>query len=178
MNFRRSGTRSLISPNISVLAGLFLLGVTAGAQHSPQSVTTDTVNVREFGAVGDAKTDDTAAFQKALTRSAKSAAAPIRAARQLPLRRRLNVPNAVTLAGLWTSVPATTACGMPACPAHRRRHHVSGHRRGRAGGRSRLHHPQHHSTLKGVVCTIPPRTQTPSRRPTPGPSPCGARTPR
>ena len=65
-----------------------------------------TLNVKEFGAAGDGKTDDTAAFQKALD------AAGSRRSDCLALRGNyffaghLNVPQAVTLRGIWESVPA------------------------------------------------------------------------
>lgn len=107
MRGRHNRTRGLISPNISVLAGLFLLGVTAGAQQPPQSAIADTVNVRGFGAVGDGKTDDTAAFQKALDTVGQAGGGTVYAPRGSYLfAGHLNVPNAVTLAGLWQSVPA------------------------------------------------------------------------
>jgi len=100
-------TRGLTSPGISVLAGLFVLGVAAGAQQPPQSATADTVNVREFGAVGDGKTDDTAAFQKALDTVCQAGGGTVYAPRGNYLfAGHLNVPDAVTLAGLWQSVPA------------------------------------------------------------------------
>ena len=65
------------------------------------------LNVRDFGAVGDGKTDDTAAFQKALDAAAEAKGGVVHAPRGNYLfKGHLNVPVAVTLAGLWQSVPA------------------------------------------------------------------------
>ena len=67
----------------------------------------DLWNVREFGAVGDGKTDDTAAFQKALDTAGKAGGGTVYAPRGNYLfAGHLNVPQAVTLAGMWQSVPA------------------------------------------------------------------------
>jgi hypothetical protein len=67
----------------------------------------DTFSVRDYGAKGDGKTDDTAAFQKALDACAKTGGGTVHAPRGNYLfAGTLNVPNGVTLAGIWTSVPA------------------------------------------------------------------------
>lgn len=64
-------------------------------------------NVRDFGAAGDGRTDDTAAFQKALDAAAAAGGGTVFAPRGNYLfAGRLNVPNAVTLRGVWESVPA------------------------------------------------------------------------
>jgi len=64
-------------------------------------------DVRDFGAVGDGKTDDTAAFQKALNAAGEAEGGIVYASRgNYFFAGHLNVPNAVTLAGLWQSVPA------------------------------------------------------------------------
>jgi hypothetical protein len=64
-------------------------------------------NVRDFGAVGDGKTDDTEAFQKALDTAGKTGGGTVYAPRGNYLfGGHLNVPQAVTLAGIWQSVPA------------------------------------------------------------------------
>ena len=79
------------------------LGVTAHAQDSPIGFW----NVRDFGAIGDGKIDDTAAFQKALDAAAQAEGGVVHAPRGNYLfKGHLNVPAAVTLAGLWQSVPA------------------------------------------------------------------------
>jgi len=64
-------------------------------------------NVRDFGAKGDGQTDDTAAFQKALDAAGAAGGGVVFAPRGNYLfAGRLNVPNAVTLRGVWESVPA------------------------------------------------------------------------
>jgi hypothetical protein len=66
-----------------------------------------TLNVRDFGAKGDGVADDTAAFQKALDEAAAAGGGTVLAPRGNYLfAGHLSVPNAVTLRGLWESVPA------------------------------------------------------------------------
>ncbi|MER3472678.1 MAG: hypothetical protein C4335_01300 [Armatimonadota bacterium] len=68
---------------------------------------TDVYNVRDFGAKGDGKTDDTAAFQRALDEAGKAGGGVVYAPRGNYLfRGHLIVPNGVTLKGVWESVPA------------------------------------------------------------------------
>lgn len=68
---------------------------------------TDVYNVRDFGAKGDGKTDDTAAFQRALDEAGKAGGGVVYAPRGLYLfKGHLVVPNGVTLKGVWESVPA------------------------------------------------------------------------
>ncbi|MDR1271215.1 MAG: glycoside hydrolase family 55 protein [Planctomycetaceae bacterium] len=65
------------------------------------------LNVKEFGAVGDSKTDDTAAFQKALDTAATSDSQVVSVPRgNYRFEGSLNVPNGVTLKGVWESVPS------------------------------------------------------------------------
>ena len=67
----------------------------------------DNINVRNFGALGDGKTDDTAAFQKALDAAAKVGGGVVYApVGNYFFAGHLNIPQAVTLAGVWQSVPA------------------------------------------------------------------------
>jgi hypothetical protein len=83
------------------LAVLFAAGL-AGAAPDP-----DVVSVRDFGAKGDGQTDDTAAFQKALDAAGKAGGGIVYAPRGNYLfAGHLNVPPAVTLKGIWESVPA------------------------------------------------------------------------
>ncbi len=64
-------------------------------------------NVRDFGAKGDGKTDDTAAFQNALNTAGQAGGGVVQAPRgNYFFAGHLNVPRAVTLAGIWQSVPA------------------------------------------------------------------------
>ncbi|MHC4353248.1 MAG: glycosyl hydrolase family 28-related protein [Planctomycetota bacterium] len=78
----------------------------AAADHA-QGLQPGSLNVRDFGAIGDGKTDDTAAFQKALDAASQAEGGVVHAPRGNYLfKGHLNVPSAVTLAGLWQSVPA------------------------------------------------------------------------
>jgi hypothetical protein len=87
------------------LSLLFSVGVFAG--EADQGPVSDYFNVRSFGAVGDGQTDDTAAFQKALDSAEKAGGGIVYAPRgNFFFAGNLNVPNAVTLAGIWQSVPA------------------------------------------------------------------------
>ncbi len=68
---------------------------------------TDVWNVRDFGAKGDGKTDDTAAFQRALDEAGKAGGGVVVAPKGNYLfKGHLVVPNGVTLKGVWESVPA------------------------------------------------------------------------
>ena len=63
--------------------------------------------VSDFGAKGDGKTDDTAAFQKALDSASKTGGGTVVAGRgNFFFSGHLTVPNAVTLRGIWESVPS------------------------------------------------------------------------
>lgn len=68
---------------------------------------TDMWNVRDFGAKGDGKTDDTLAFQRALDEAGKAGGGVVYAPRGNYLfKGHLVVPNGITLKGVWESVPA------------------------------------------------------------------------
>ena len=67
----------------------------------------DILPVGDFGAKGDGKTDDTAAFQAALDAAAKAGGGVVYAPRGNYLfGGHLKVPQAVTLKGGWESVPS------------------------------------------------------------------------
>ena len=85
-------------------AGLALVFAAALAGAAPDP---DVLSVRDFGAKGDGQTDDTAAFQKALDAAGKAGGGIVYAPRGNYLfAGHLNVPAAVTLKGIWESVPA------------------------------------------------------------------------
>jgi hypothetical protein len=73
----------------------------------PAMAERDVYNVRDFGAKGDGKTDDTAAFQRALDEAGMAGGGVVYAPRGNYLfKGHLVVPNGVTLKGVWESVPA------------------------------------------------------------------------
>ena len=92
----------------AILLGWSFMGVAqAGAGDAALTAVPDPFDVRRFGAVGDGKTDDTAAFQKVLDAAGKAGGGTVLAPRgNYFFAGHLNVPNAVTLAGIWQSVPA------------------------------------------------------------------------
>lgn len=77
----------------------------------------DLYNVRSYGAAGDGKADDTAAFQKALDLAGQAGGGIVHAPRgSYFFAGHLNVPSGVTLEGIWQSVPAHNGIrdrGMP-----------------------------------------------------------------
>ncbi|MGC8666942.1 MAG: glycosyl hydrolase family 28-related protein [Chthonomonadales bacterium] len=81
-------------------------GATFAAAPGPQPAH-PYVDVTSFGARGDGTTDDTAAFQRAMDEAAKSGGGTVLAPRGTYLfKGHLDVPSAVTLQGIWTSVPS------------------------------------------------------------------------
>src|SRR5512140_3241682 len=77
----------------------------------------DTYSVRDFGAKGDGKTDDTAAFQKALDAGAQAGGGVVAAPRgNYFFAGHLDVPKAVTLRGVWESVPSHLGLRNPGMP--------------------------------------------------------------
>ena len=92
----------------SFYVGLSLvLTIAAAAGERAQTSIADTFNVRGYGAKGDGRTDDTAAFQKALDAAGQACGGIVYAPRgNYFFAGHLNVPQSVTLAGIWQSVPA------------------------------------------------------------------------
>ncbi|MHB8866048.1 MAG: rhomboid family intramembrane serine protease [Pirellulaceae bacterium] len=67
----------------------------------------DTHNVQQYGAKGDGTTDATLAFQQALDAAGQAGGGVVYAPRgNYRFAGHLNVPNNVTLKGVWESVPA------------------------------------------------------------------------
>src|SRR5262245_29603904 len=63
------------------------------------------LNVKEFGAVGDAKTDDTDAFQKALDEASQSALRVYVPPARYLIAKHLSIPDGVELCGAFDAPP-------------------------------------------------------------------------
>jgi len=84
------------------LFGALLFPLAIGAAPPP-----DVYSVRDYGAKGDGQSDDTAAFQKALDTAAQAGGGQVYAPRgNYFFAGHLAIPAAVTLSGVWESVPA------------------------------------------------------------------------
>lgn len=83
----------------------FLLAGFAALCHAAQAQ--DVYSVLDFGAKADGKTDNTAAFQKALNAASKAGGGVVYAPRgNYFFAGHLDLPQAVALKGIWESVPA------------------------------------------------------------------------
>jgi hypothetical protein len=90
-----------------LVAVVLLVGSVTYAEEKAATTVPDHLDVRQFGAAGDGRTDDTAAFQRALDAVGQAGGGIVYAPRgNYFFAGHLNVPNAVTLAGVWQSVPA------------------------------------------------------------------------
>ncbi|OHB75678.1 MAG: hypothetical protein A2Z25_20315 [Planctomycetes bacterium RBG_16_55_9] len=86
---------------------VFVAAISAFAGEQAQPIIPDHISARDYGAAGDGRTDDTAAFQKAMDAAGQAGGGIVYAPRgNYFFAGHLNVPQAVTLAGLWQSVPA------------------------------------------------------------------------
>ena len=115
------------------------------------------LNVRDFGAKGDGQTDDTAAFQQALDAAAKAGGGAVFAPRgSYFFAGHLNIPSAVTLRGIWESVPAHNGlrdAGLPK-PTDDGTTFLATEGAGHEDGPAFVT-LNHNSTLKGVVIFYP-----------------------
>jgi hypothetical protein len=138
--------------------------VVAAAAPAPSAI-----SVLDFGAKGDGKTDDTAAFQKALDAAAQAGGGSVLAPRGNYLfAGHLNVPAAVTLKGIWESVPAHNGIrdrGLPK-PTDDGTTFLVTENKGTEEGPAFIT-LNHNSTLKGVVVYYP--EQKADEEPTPYP---------
>jgi hypothetical protein len=123
----------------------------------------------DFGAKGDGKSDDTAAFQKALDAAASAGGGVVHAPRgNYFFAGHLKVPAAVTLKGIWESVPAHNGIRDPGLPkpTDDGTTFLVTEGVGQESG-SPFITLNHNSTLKGVVIYYP--DQNPSEEPKPYP---------
>jgi len=126
-------------------------------------------NVRDYGAKGDGQTDDTAAFQKALDAVAGKGGGTVLAPRGNYLfAGHLNVPSAVTLKGIWESVPAHNGIrdrGLPK-PTDNGTTFLVAEGAGKEDGPAFLT-LNTNSTLKGVVLYYPEQNANDAPKPYP-----------
>jgi hypothetical protein len=145
---------------------LSVVAATVVAAAAPAS---NLISVLDFGAKGDGKGDDTAAFQKALDTAAQAGGGAVLAPRGNYLfAGHLNVPPAVTLKGIWESVPAHNGIrdrGLPK-PTDDGTTFLVTENKGTEEGPAFIT-LNHNSTLKGVVLYYP--EQKPDEEPTPYP---------
>lgn len=105
----------------SLLIGISLLCSETFAQRGEEQIepadnSANIVNVLDFGAVGDGKTDNTAAFQKALDSFGRVGGTVEVPTGQYRFEGSIVIPQGVTLSGPWSSVTAHNGCrdrGLP-----------------------------------------------------------------
>jgi|GEM_PF-138209 len=118
---------------------------------------TDTWSVLDYGAKGDGQTDDTAAFQNALNAAGQASGGVVYAPRGNSFfAGHLTVPPAVTLKGVWESVPSHNGLrdtGLPKPTDDGTTFLVTENAGNEAG--SPFLTLNHNSTLKGVTIHYP-----------------------
>jgi hypothetical protein len=153
-----------ISLRVAALcAGSLLLSLDAASGAAPA------FSVRDFGAKGDGKSDDTAAFQKALEAAAQAGGGTVHAPRgNYFFAGHLTVPGAVTLEGIWQSVPAHNGLrdrGLPK-PTDDGTTFLVTENEGNESGAPFIT-LNNNSTLKGVVLFYPNQDRTAPPKPYP-----------
>jgi hypothetical protein len=148
-----------------LLTLLLGLGLTA---HSA-AANPDIYSVRDHGAKGDGKTDDTTALQQALDTAGKAGGGVVYAPHgKYFFAGHLNVPPAVTLKGVWESVPAHNGIrdhGLPK-PTDDGTTFLVTESAGKEDGPPFIT-LNHNATLQGVVIYYP--DQNPEEEPKPYP---------
>ena len=101
----------------STLPPLVLLALALWIPGTSAQEPVGAMNVQQYGAKGDSATDDTAAFQQALDAAGQAGGGVVFVPRgNYRFAGHLNVPNNVTLKGLWESVPAHNGIRDPGLP--------------------------------------------------------------
>jgi len=147
-----------MKPVMALVLALSCLSLSAGpAGAQARDPVPARFDVRDFGARGDGRTDDTAAVQKALDAAGRQGGGVVYAPRGNYLfAGHLTVPSAVTLAGIWESVPAHNGLrdrGLPK-PTEDGTTFLVTEGAGREDGPAFIT-LQTNSTLKGVVLYYP-----------------------
>jgi Pectate lyase superfamily protein len=145
-------------------AGLAMLGASlAASSHAAESAATrtDSLNVRSFGAKGDDKTDDTAAFQAAIDAAAASGGGSVFVpAGMYRIDGTLILKRNVTLEGIFTApptIPWTAESLAKNAPDGSVLLAFSG--KGDAGGTPFIQ-LDYNATLKGIAVYYPEQTDT------------------
>jgi hypothetical protein len=133
-----------------------VVGIVLAASPS-RAATNDRYTVQDFGAAGDGKTDDTAAFQRALNAAGQAGGGIVYASRGTYwFAGHLAIPAAVTLKGMWESVPSHVGirdAGAPR-PTDNGTTFLVTENRGKEDAPAFIT-LSHNSTLKGVVLYYP-----------------------
>ncbi len=157
-----------LAPILATLFAGVVQDSTARAAEPPGLVRSP-LNVRDYGAKGDGRSDDTAAFQQALDAAGKAGGGVVYAPRgNYRFAGHLDVPPAVTLRGVWESVPAHNGirdAGLPK-PTDDGTTLLVTEGAGKEDGPAFIT-LNHNSTLKGLVLYYP--EQDPAEPPRPYP---------
>src|SRR5438477_8736913 len=83
----------------------FCMLVSTGRDFASAAAPPGALNVKDFGAKGDAKSDDTASFQKALDEAGKTATHVFVPPARYLISTHLNIPDGVELCGTFDAPP-------------------------------------------------------------------------
>lgn len=98
-----------------VLTTLALMGCFCARTAAAQTTAALFLNVSDFGAQGNAKTDNTDAFQRAMDQCAATGGGIVSVATgRYLIKGRLNIPASVTLEGVWRFPPTVNQYHNPA----------------------------------------------------------------
>jgi Pectate lyase superfamily protein len=154
---------------LAILGGTAAAALLCSTLLAAAAAAPDHYSVLDFGAKGDGKTDDSAAFQKALDTAAGAGGGVVYAPRgNYFFAGHLSVPGAVTLKGVWESVPSHVGIRNrgAAKPTDDGTTFLVTENRGKEDGAPFIT-LNTDSTLKGVVIYYP--EQDPAEEPSPYP---------